>query len=234
MYAQFESTRSPKSSGQQTTVRCSKGRLSLINKAAVAAFALLLAGSAAHAADPNAPPEKLCPGMIYVKFANPPCWPIGTYWPWEYANQVLAVSGSGSPIGVHRIATQFTVAKSAPVAKVLVALSYVSGTDNAANISVYDDAGGVPGKPIQTQRVTSLPAAGACCSYETVALQPEVKLLAGTPYWIVATADDNSDTVATWNLDTGDQVDQVTAAFDSGSGWVAQSILPSVAVGVER
>jgi hypothetical protein len=177
MYAQSEFTQSPESSGPRNTARHSGMGFSTIKKAVGALFALLLAGSTAHAADPNAPPKQLCPGMMYVKFANPPCWPIGTYWPWQYANQQLAVSGANSPIGVHSIATQFTVAKSGAAAKILVALSYVSGTDNAANISVYDDAGGLPGKPIQTRRMAPLPPAAACCSYETVVLEPEVKLL---------------------------------------------------------
>ncbi len=178
------------------------------------------------------PPKQLCPGMIYNRWANPPCQPISAYWPWWSAIAQFAISGSASPTGFHSIGTQFTIAKDAMATKIYIPISYVSGTDNAVNVSLATDDGGVPGKALQTRRMESLPAAGACCAFETVQLKPTVALTAGTPYWVVVTPDDNSDTVATWNLSVGDQVDPETAAFDSGSGWSAQSILPAVAVGV--
>jgi hypothetical protein len=172
-------------------------------------FALLVAGSAAQAADPIAPTGDLgpCPAKYencnWGFLMNPWGWNLFELAWWEWTHD--------DSFGV-----AFTPTKSTTIRTISVALGYVSGT-NAATISLYTDSGGVPGKALVSQDVTDIANVGTCCSYSTIKARG-VALTAGTQYWVVV---GYAGGVGGAYTNTRDTVDSFLMAENNGSGWVA-------------
>jgi hypothetical protein len=108
------------------------------------------------------------------------------------------------------LAVGFTPDADQVVTKVEVAVSLFTGS-NELELSVNNDASGLPGTAIRSWRLTKLPVFGSCCTVETKADSVGIPVTAGTQYWIVVkTRGSNSDTFADWNVEDIDQVDPYT------------------------
>jgi len=158
-------------------------------------------------------------GVIYSNLAAK--YPDGLY----FSGEGDTLSGPTSALGQqYWIAGAFTPTKSAKAMSVTAAIGYIEGTDGIT-ISIYPDAGGVPGNtPLASAVATNLPTFGNCCGLATATFSSGVKLTAGTQYWVAATTDSSqSTTFAAWNLATVDQIDTANVAANDGGGWSAFS-----------
>lgn len=123
-------------------------------------------------------------------------------------------SGATSPPGLVEDAQLFTSLTSGNVNEIDLALGFVTG-DNGATVSIWTNAGGVPGTNLSGFiALPPSPAFGSCCALTSVMFAGPA-ITAGQSYFVVVEAD--SSTWDAWNLnDTGaiGQLDQNT-----GSGW---------------
>jgi hypothetical protein len=91
---------------------------------------------------------------------------------------------------------------------------------------LYDDNGGLPGNVIKSAKATGLGTFGDCCTMAVANMRASLK--GGKPYWIAVQADpDGQDTWAAWAFNSTDQIDTLTAAYNSGSGWSAGGAIPA-------
>jgi len=136
------------------------------------------------------------------------------YWVNAYS---WAPLGANTTNGPHFIALPFTPKSDSTVEQVQVAVFYKSG-DNQVNLSIYADAGGIPGTLLAGPvTVTNLAAAGTCCNL-TVANFTPLAVAAGTQYWAVADTPltgTGSDFIGVWNHVAKD----LPISFNRGNGW---------------
>lgn len=128
-----------------------------------------------------------------------------------------SLTGANAASGPHFIAMPFTPKSNSTVEQVQVAVLYKSGA-NQVNVSIYGDAGGVPGTLLAGPvTVTNLAAAGTCCTL-TVANFTPVAVTALTQYWVVADtplSGTGSDFAGVWNHVAKD----MPVSFNRGNGW---------------
>jgi|HubBroStandDraft_5_1064220.scaffolds.fasta_scaffold118342_2 hypothetical protein len=132
------------------------------------------------------------------------------------------VAGSASGLGQEFIAMSFTPQSDSKVTVIRAALLFLdqgNGAPNQIDVSLYADAGGVPGTIIAgPHTIKNLGEAGTCCALATWRLDKEVPLLAGAQYWVVAdapTTGTGSNSAAVWDA----VFPSVPEAFNEGSGW---------------
>ena len=84
------------------------------------------------------------------------------------------------------------------------ALQYYGLGANQVNLSIYGDAGGIPGSLLAgPTTVANLPDAGPCCTLAIANFTP-LPVTGGTRYWVVANAPltgQGSDFVGVWDWD---------------------------------
>jgi hypothetical protein len=164
--------------------------------------------------------------VIYSNIATK--YPKGPYYPY-YG---LTVAGPTSQIGLVETAVAFTPASNATVSEIEAAVGFIEGV-NGAVLSIYSDAGGLPGSSLGDFKVSGLPTFGDCCEIATTTATKHLALAAGTQYWLVISTDTKEST--TWDAvssQTTDQLDPVLQAGNEGSGWVSYSsaFAPAVAI----
>jgi hypothetical protein len=116
------------------------------------------------------------------------------------------------------VGESFTPSQTGTLSKIVVALQFVAGT-NAGTISLRADAGGVPGAVLESFNVGSLPTDdGAFHTPTTVNDALNVPLVAGTTYWVVASAS-ATDSLA-WMFSDSATGNHATS-FDGGATWFA-------------
>ena len=127
------------------------------------------------------------------------------------------VLGPGcSPPGPIFAAMPFTPKSNSHASQVRVPVLWAGGT-NQVNLSIYDDAGGVPGKLLAGPvTVTNLPNWATCCTLPSASFSP-VSLTGGSQYWIVA--DSDTDFCGTWAFVARPGF---VIAYSQGHGWQAQ------------
>ncbi len=156
---------------------------------------------------------------IYSTIFTP--YPDGLYWVGPYQPFSSSVM----------LAVQFVPAKKAKATEIDAGISYTQGTTNAVTLTLYSDFQGNPDHPLASGVATHLGKLRTCCTL-AVAKINKTKLLAGTPYWVVATV--SGDTVDAWNFETADQVDPqiFSGSVDGGKTWSPQKARPGLAVQV--
>ena len=140
------------------------------------------------------------------------------YWVNAYS---WSLAGPNAANGPHFLAMPFTPKSNSTVEQVQVAVFYKTGA-NQVNLSIYGDAGGIPGILLAgPATVTNLATAGTCCSL-TVANFTPVAVTAGTQYWVVADTPltgTGSDFAGVWNHVAKD----MPMSFNRGTGWHADT-----------
>jgi hypothetical protein len=164
--------------------------------------------------------------VIYSNLASK--HPKGLYFALE--GQTLNGPNTGS---VQWDAVPFTPAADATVTKIQLPIGYIyASTSTDVIVSLNADSNGLPGNALQTWVVPINKADnfGSCCAVYTE--KGSVPVTAGQQYWVVASTESNSDMSAAWNLNTTDEVDQVTNAYYDGTGWYTYPTTNGIAVGV--
>ncbi len=99
---------------------------------------------------------------------------------------------------------QFTASATANLSSIDIALGYAFGPTNGDIVSLYTDAGGMPGTLLEQWTATNLPSFGSTSNSPTLLMSTNHPLLvAGDQYWLIASPiDQNSNNP--WNFnDTG-------------------------------
>ncbi len=130
---------------------------------------------------------------------------------------------AGKLIGQRKIAAAFTPIHNYILAQIEVAFYFPNGPNTSRfNLSLSQDAGGVPGATIESWGgLTAPPQYGGTSSIvQTVVSLPNVQLSTGSQYWIVASPAD-SNTYVVWNLNASDRTGPGgRVAENSGSAWI--------------
>lgn len=113
----------------------------------------------------------------------------------------VAEPGSGNGTAIS--AMSFTPSSNAQVTQIDLALSNVSGANNATIELAKDNGGGIPGTVLGAWGVVGQPTLGSCCTLATVHTGL-IPVGAGRTYWVVAIAGPNgaNDTWDAWNWNT--------------------------------
>jgi len=166
-------------------------------------------------------------------------YPKGSYWCCEGYTITGPTALSGFP--EYWEAGAFTPSANHTVTQVQVAVGFVEGV-NGLILGVYNDASGVPGTPIKTWALTTLPTFGSCCVVETKNDAAGISVTAGTQYWIVLKTNKKETTTwAAFNVNDTDQVDPAPTAFycsgttgqcSSNNAWTASQSQPGPAFAV--
>lgn len=110
-------------------------------------------------------------------------------------------------------AMAFTPTSGGTVKRVEVGAGWTNSGTNKLAISLYSDAGGVPGSEIKRWHATSLPIYTFCCNTVSVHSAVGTPVSAGVQYWIVLRTDNTDpDTSVIWNYTTTNQVDAMLVA----------------------
>jgi hypothetical protein len=219
----------------------------MIKQALLSSAALVLASTVAFAGTAHAPKGMIVTKSLHGKpimgmisnhkairvvhgqhqplpagFGNLSDMPNAPFISWYSYYVYGANANSGYPF---QIATPFTAPAKQRVTGVDVGLAaYYAGLYGyTGNVSIYDDAGGVPGEQMgKAGKITAAETTwGPCCNLTHAAVK-KVKIKSGKQYWVVVQADDDSFMV--WGLQDSDFVNPITVAFNfSGSGWTAET-----------
>jgi len=99
------------------------------------------------------------------------------------------------------LAMPFTPKVNSTAKEILIALGYITGGFNKGSISIFTDAGGVPGKALRTWATGNFPHEGQCCKLVALKDFSGVPLQGGTQYWIVAhTGPHSAQAQYQWNF----------------------------------
>ena len=167
-----------------------------------------------HQAAPFALPKSAT--VLFNNFAT--AYPGGLY----FSGEGNTLTGPGMPLnpGIAS-AAQFTPTRSGIATDVYAAVGYLSG-NSVVDVAIYTDNAGVPGSVLTSVETKAWPIFGACCQVVQAKLASAVALTAGTPYWVVVSADApvRSSFSGAWAISTTNQVTDVLAGtnFD-GAGW---------------
>lgn len=113
-------------------------------------------------------------------------YPNSPYWGW-YGYEVWGPQVQGAGGTLNWIGTAFTPKANHLATRVEVAAIYYGSTENVV-LSLYDDAGGVPGKALHSWPLTNLPH-GVCCTVVGGSDKSGIPLTGGKQYWVVIRTD---------------------------------------------
>jgi hypothetical protein len=155
----------------------------------------------------------------------------------------LAIAGDASTDSLQYAAMPFTPAINANLTKMVLPLALTSGNRSTLNVTVYADAGGLPGVPLFTWTdvtpydwKTAKGAVFPCCSYVQVTTTEAIALTAGTQYWVGTVATAGSDVRAVWLYNSIGATGRFAYYNESGNWTVPPATtLPALSVyGVAR
>jgi hypothetical protein len=128
------------------------------------------------------------------------------------------VAGCFSGTSCYEDAIAFTPAASVTSKSVTLGLMAFapSAYTYQADVSIYSDAGGVPGTALATKTVSAPTVFGTLGAPVTAKLK--VSLTAGTQYWVVVAGHSSTDLLA-WGFEDADFVNAPLSAQNYGSGW---------------
>jgi hypothetical protein len=84
-------------------------------------------------------------------------------------------------------------------------------------VSLYNDAGGIPGTAIKSVHVTTLPTYGQCCHVATANITGGVPVTAGTQYWVVVSTTAQDTDIYAWAFNSTDMTARLGASWCLGS-----------------
>jgi hypothetical protein len=146
------------------------------------------------------------------------------------------VEGPTNPVtaAYQWIADPFTPKKNSTVKEIQIALVYEGSGTNTAEVAVYSDASGLPGKILAKWNVKNLPTAGTCCTLVTVKSKTGLKVKKGTQYWVVGQTDKASTTTyGAWEFVWNDAVGPIAFIGTATSNvWTAYTAGPAQAFAV--
>jgi hypothetical protein len=114
-------------------------------------------------------------------------------------------------------AVAFTPTANATVTKIETSAGRQGGGTAGFELGLWDDANGVPGKPIKSFHVANLPAYGQCCSVSVANDKAGIPVTAGTQYWVVVSTKAKDIDIYAWAFNSTDMRAHPTAYWCKGS-----------------
>jgi hypothetical protein len=103
------------------------------------------------------------------------------------------IAGINSALGFEVwVAIPFTPAANMNVHKVEASVGYIVNSDTNFLLGVYNDASGVPGKPIKNFKAVAANAFGSCCTLVSESSSLGIPVTGGKQYWLVVSTDDKN------------------------------------------
>lgn len=133
------------------------------------------------------------------------------------------VSESGSATGtLWENANEFTPSVSGQITRIDIALSWVSGTNNATVELVQDNGGFPTGQVMGVWSVAGQAPFGGCCAVTTINTGRLIPVGAGRHYWLLAIPGPNvqNDTWDAWNQTYNGVSTGANMSFEGGVGWI--------------
>jgi hypothetical protein len=110
-------------------------------------------------------------------------------------------------------AEAFTPAADATVKEIQVGMGDLDSGEGSIEISLYDDASGVPGTSLKSVSVKDVQDYGQCCAPTTAKLGSGIPVTAGTQYWVVVSTTKKDTDIYGWNFNTTDMSPQLAASY---------------------
>ena len=165
-------------------------------------------------------------------------FPFGVY----FSLYNYYITGSNNTIGVAEYwqGVPFTPSANVLAMEVDASVVWAEGT-NEVVLSLYNDAGGLPGKSLHSWHVKNVAGFGSCCQLAVGKSKAGIALTKGKQYWMVVKTDTtDSDIFAGWDLNTTDMrshtiathcIGTTTQCGTNNNKWaLGSAILPGFAV----
>lgn len=140
-------------------------------------------------------------------------YPFATYF--SIWGNTVAQGGANFPFQTW-VAVPFTPAADATLSKLAVSAGRQGSGNSGFELSLYSDAGGVPGTAIKTVHVSKLPIYGECCDL-AVANVSGTPVTGGTQYWVVVSTTQNDPDIYAWAFNSTDMRALPSASWCLGS-----------------
>jgi len=141
-------------------------------------------------------------------------YPEATYF--SVFGNTIAQGGSNFPFQVWE-AMPFTPTANATVTELQVSAGRQGGGTAGFELSLYSDAGGVPGTVIKSAHITNLPAYGDCCAVAEVSDPAGIPVTAGTQYWVVVSTTAEDIDIYAWAFNSTNMTATLAAEWCQGS-----------------
>jgi len=141
-------------------------------------------------------------------------YPLATYF--SIWGNTIAQGGSNFPFQTW-VAVAFTPTADATVKRIQVSAGRQSTGVQGFEVSLYNDASGVPGTVLKTVHVSNLPIYGQCCQVATANISAGVAVTAGTQYWVVVSTTAQDTDIYAWPFNSTDMSSHPAASWCSGS-----------------
>jgi hypothetical protein len=168
---------------------------------------------AAHAPTHITPAPKEDATLITIA-GNFSRYPDATYF--SVFGNTIAQGGVNFPFQVWE-AMPFTPTANANVTKLQVSAGRQGSGTAGFELSLYNDANGLPGTPIATAHVSNLPIYGECCAVAEVDDPAGVPVAAGTQYWVVVSTTSEDPDIYAWAFNSSNMTATLAAEWCQGT-----------------
>ncbi|SRR5579872_295849 len=141
-------------------------------------------------------------------------YPNATYF--SVWGNTIAQGGANFPFQAWE-AIAFTPQANATITQVEVSAGRQSSGVTGYELSIYNDAGGVPGTAIGTTHVSNIPIYGQCCDLAVVNDPAGLPVTAGTQYWVVVSTTPSDTDIYAWAFNSTDMRPQLSASWCKGT-----------------
>jgi len=141
-------------------------------------------------------------------------YPDATYF--SVFGNTIAQGGVNFPFQVWE-AMPFTPTANATVTKLQVSAGRQGSGTAGFELSLYNDANGVPGTPIATAHISNLPSYGECCAVAEVSDPAGIPVTAGTQYWVVVSTTSEDTDIYAWAFNSTNMTATLAAEWCEGS-----------------
>jgi len=141
-------------------------------------------------------------------------YPDATYF--SVFGNTIAQGGSNFPFQVWE-AMPFIPTANATVTKLEVSAGRQGSGTAGFELSLYNDASGVPGTPIATAHVSNLPVYGECCAVAELSDPTGIPVTAGTQYWVVVSTTSADTDIYAWAFNSTNMTATLAAEWCQGS-----------------
>ena len=188
----------------------------------LASMALVASGEKKFAFSPdlrtvraNNPPAQVTPAPaidegLSVIAGNFSSYPYATYF--SIFGNTIDQGVNGYPFLIWQ-GEAFIPTADATVKQIQVGVGDLNAGYGSIQLSLYDDANGVPGNVLKSVNVKNVQPYGECCAPTTAKLGEGVPVTAGTQYWVVVSTTPKDVDIYGWNFNTTNMTAQLSAAY---------------------
>ncbi len=130
--------------------------------------------------------------------------------------ETVAQGGSNFPFQTWA-AVAFTPTADATVTRIETSAGRQGSGSAGFELGLWNDAKGLPGKPLKSFHVAKLPPYGQCCTVSVANDKAGIPVKAGTQYWVVVSTTSKDVDIYAWAFNSTDMRAQTQAYWCKGS-----------------